>query len=166
MLYIPNFEQERLPTVGSPWFPPSVPPLLAVVTKRKRPSAGDFGDHEYGTRLDISMWARSSATSSERLALPSAQRLTRPPDNGTRHNGTSDKSTTDADRDAQHSFYVLILVARLLAVMPSAVASHYLSNPLFGCSRQCTDEAASTIHSRWSGAIQSQKNETQFRADC
>lgn len=27
-LYIPNFEQERLPTVGSPWFPPSVPPLI------------------------------------------------------------------------------------------------------------------------------------------
>jgi hypothetical protein len=55
MLYIPNFEQERLPTVGSPWFPPSVAPLDAVVKKRKRPSAGDFGDHEYGTRLDISM---------------------------------------------------------------------------------------------------------------
>jgi hypothetical protein len=55
VLYIPNFEQERLPTVGSPWFPPSVPPLAAVVKKRKRPSAGDFGDHEYGTRLDISM---------------------------------------------------------------------------------------------------------------
>jgi hypothetical protein len=55
MLYIPNFEQERLPTVGSPWFPPSVPPLHAVVNRRKRPSAGDFGDHEYGARLDISM---------------------------------------------------------------------------------------------------------------
>mgnify|MGYP003394424038 CR=1 FL=1 len=55
MLYIPNFEQERLPTVGSPWFPPSVAPSAAVVKKRKRPSAGDFGDHEYGTRLDISM---------------------------------------------------------------------------------------------------------------
>ena len=55
MLYIPNFEQERLPTVGSPWFPPSVAPFDAVVKKRKRPSAGDFGDHEYGTRLDISM---------------------------------------------------------------------------------------------------------------
>ena len=54
-LYIPNFEQERQPTVGSPWYPPSVPPLDAVVTKRKRPSAGDFGDHEYGARLDISM---------------------------------------------------------------------------------------------------------------
>jgi len=55
LLYIPNFEQERLPTVGSPWFPPSVPPLNAIVRKRKRPSAGDFGDHEYGARLDISM---------------------------------------------------------------------------------------------------------------
>jgi hypothetical protein len=55
LLYIPNFEQERLPTVGSPWFPPSVPPLNAIVKKRKRPSAGDFGDHEYGARLDISL---------------------------------------------------------------------------------------------------------------
>ena len=55
LLYIPNFEQERLPTVGSPWFPPSVPPLQARVNKRKRPSAADFGDHEYGARLDISM---------------------------------------------------------------------------------------------------------------
>lgn len=55
LLYIPNFEQERLPVLGSPWFPPSVPPNTAIVNKRKRPSAGDFGDHEYGARLDISM---------------------------------------------------------------------------------------------------------------
>jgi len=55
LLYIPNFEQERLPKVGSPWFPPSVPPPDAIFNKRKRPSAGDFGDHEYGARLDISM---------------------------------------------------------------------------------------------------------------
>ena len=26
LLYIPNFEQDRLPVLGSPWFPPSVPP--------------------------------------------------------------------------------------------------------------------------------------------
>lgn len=55
LLYIPNFEQERLPTLGSPWFPPSAPAIDAVFKKRKRPSAGDFGDHEYGARLDISM---------------------------------------------------------------------------------------------------------------
>lgn len=55
LLYIPNFEQERLPVLGSPWFPPSVPPLNALLKNRKRPSAGDFGDHEYGARLDISM---------------------------------------------------------------------------------------------------------------
>lgn len=54
-LYIPNFEQERLPTLGSPWYPPSVPPLDAVLRKRKRPHTGHFGDHEYGARLDLSM---------------------------------------------------------------------------------------------------------------
>ena len=32
-LYIPNFEQERLPIVGSPWFPPSVPPLSTAVAQ-------------------------------------------------------------------------------------------------------------------------------------
>jgi hypothetical protein len=55
LLYIPNFEQDRLPVPGSPWFPPSVPPLDATVNRRKRPSASHFGDHEYGARLDISM---------------------------------------------------------------------------------------------------------------
>jgi len=55
LLYIPNFEQERFPVPGSPWFPPSVAPSDAIFNKRKRPSAGDFGDHEYGARLDISM---------------------------------------------------------------------------------------------------------------
>ncbi len=55
LLYIPNFEQERFPVPGSPWFPPSVPPTNAIINKRKRPSAGDFGDHAYGARLDISM---------------------------------------------------------------------------------------------------------------
>ncbi len=55
LLYIPNFEQERLPALGSPWYPPSVAPSDAIFKKRKRPSAGDFGDHEYGARLDISM---------------------------------------------------------------------------------------------------------------
>lgn len=55
LLYIPNFEQERQPVRGSPWFPPSVLLSTAMVRDRKRPSAGDFGDHEYGARLDISM---------------------------------------------------------------------------------------------------------------
>jgi hypothetical protein len=55
LLYIPNFEQDRLPAPGSPWFPPSAPPTDAVFKKRKRPSAGDFGDHEYGAWLDLSM---------------------------------------------------------------------------------------------------------------
>ncbi|MBI3757357.1 MAG: hypothetical protein HY267_05210 [Deltaproteobacteria bacterium] len=55
LLYIPNFEQDRLPAPGSPWFPPSAPPLDAIVNKRKHPRTGHFGDHEYGARLDISM---------------------------------------------------------------------------------------------------------------
>jgi len=73
LLYIPNFEQDRQAVVGSPWFSPSVPPSDTVVKanedilegrmnargdiirKRKRPSAGDWGDHEFGVRLDVSM---------------------------------------------------------------------------------------------------------------
>jgi hypothetical protein len=64
-LYIPNFEQDRGPVLGNPWFPPGgdfeiqdngiVAPAGTIVRKRKRPSAGDFGDHEYGVRLDVSM---------------------------------------------------------------------------------------------------------------
>lgn len=64
-LYIPNFEQNRQPVPGSPWFSPRVPPndsvrkatlaLPASQIKRKRPSSGDWGDHEYGVRLDVSM---------------------------------------------------------------------------------------------------------------
>jgi hypothetical protein len=65
LLYIPNFEQNRQPVPGSPWFSPSVPPRDTVRKallegprsriKRKRPSPGDWGDHEYGARLDVSM---------------------------------------------------------------------------------------------------------------
>lgn len=64
-LYIPNFEQNRQPVPGSPWFSPSVPQrdtdlkarlaLPASTRKRKRPSSWDWGDHEYGLRLDVSM---------------------------------------------------------------------------------------------------------------
>ena len=71
LLYIPNFEQDHQPVPGSPWFSPRIPPTDTVVKaildgrtvpttgdlvrKRKRPSAGDWGDHEYGARLDVSM---------------------------------------------------------------------------------------------------------------
>jgi len=73
LLYIPNFEQDRQAVVGAPWFSPSVPPSDTVVKanedilegrmnargdiiqKRKRPSTGDWGDHEFGARLDVSM---------------------------------------------------------------------------------------------------------------
>ena len=66
LLYIPNFEQNRQAVPGSPWFSPSIPPrdtirkafrwpLLKLAPKRKRPSPGDWGDHEYGARLDVSM---------------------------------------------------------------------------------------------------------------
>jgi hypothetical protein len=71
LLYIPNFEQDRFPAPGSPWFSPRIPPrdtvlkgivdgrivptTGSIVRKRKRPSAGDWGDHEYGARLDVSM---------------------------------------------------------------------------------------------------------------
>jgi len=73
LLYIPNFEQDRQPVYGSPWFSPRVPPadtvvkanedilegrataLGDVIRKRKHPSTADWGDHEYGARLDVSM---------------------------------------------------------------------------------------------------------------
>ncbi len=65
LLYIPNFEQNRQAVPGSPWFSPSIPPrdtirkasipLLKSARQRKRPSFADWGDHEYGARLDVSM---------------------------------------------------------------------------------------------------------------
>lgn len=72
-LYIFNYEQNRLPVPGSPWYSPSIPPPDTVVKAnenlllghenargdlirpRKHPSPGDWGDHEYGVRLDVSM---------------------------------------------------------------------------------------------------------------
>lgn len=65
LLYIPNFEQNRQAVPGSPWYSPSIPPrdtirkasipLLKSARQRKRPSLADWGDHEYGARLDVSM---------------------------------------------------------------------------------------------------------------
>ncbi len=71
LLYIPNFEQDRLPVPGSPWYSPRIPPLDTttkaildgrllpttgdIVLRRKRPVFGHLGDHEYVARLDVSM---------------------------------------------------------------------------------------------------------------
>jgi hypothetical protein len=73
LLYIPNYEQDRQAVYGAPWFSPSVPPMDTevkankailegredaqgdTILKPKRPSAWDWGDHEYGARLDVSM---------------------------------------------------------------------------------------------------------------
>ena len=69
-LWIPNFEQDRNPVPGSPWYSPLIPPqddeLKAILDgrsvasgdtfrKTRRPSAGDFSDHQYAARLDVSM---------------------------------------------------------------------------------------------------------------
>jgi len=70
LLYIPNFEQDRLPAPGSPWYPPSIPPSDDVVRDviagrvppsgdrvldRRKPRLKHFDDHEYGVRADFSM---------------------------------------------------------------------------------------------------------------
>ena len=69
-LWIPNFEHDRNPVPGSPWYSPLYAPrdedLKAILDGRasptgdtyrrtKRPSAGDFSDHQYAARLDVSM---------------------------------------------------------------------------------------------------------------
>ena len=74
LLYIPHFEHDRSAGFGSPWAAPFLPPggeeLLTsdrdvlhgrkdffgnYILKRRRPSSGNWGDHEYGVRLDVSM---------------------------------------------------------------------------------------------------------------
>lgn len=70
LLYIPNFEQDRLPPPGSPWYPPSIPPPDSVVRdviagrvapagdrvlERRKPKLRHWDDHEYGMRADFSM---------------------------------------------------------------------------------------------------------------
>ncbi len=52
MLYIFDFEQDRLPLPGSPWFSPNIPPSSDVVLPAQRPDAGHFDDHQYGIRVD------------------------------------------------------------------------------------------------------------------
>ncbi len=70
LLWIPNFEQDRNAVPGSPWYSPLIGPRDDTVKARldgrematgdayrttRRPSAGDFGDHQYAMRLDVSM---------------------------------------------------------------------------------------------------------------
>jgi hypothetical protein len=70
LLYIPNFEQDRLTPEGSPWFPPSVPPpdsvvraelagnappVGPIVLDRQKPKWSHFDDHQGGVRVDFSM---------------------------------------------------------------------------------------------------------------
>lgn len=58
MLYIFDFEHDRNPLPGSPWFSPLIPPA-ALQTDRllptARPETSDFGDHEFGLRFDRSL---------------------------------------------------------------------------------------------------------------
>ena len=60
VLYIFDFEQDRQPLPGSPWFSPLIPPVTAnsdIVLPTKRVESGDFGDHEFGLRFDRSAGA-------------------------------------------------------------------------------------------------------------
>lgn len=60
LLYIFDFEQDRQPLPGSPWFSPLIPPQTAgsdLVLPTRRVESGDFGDHEFGMRFDRSAGA-------------------------------------------------------------------------------------------------------------
>ncbi|MEQ8232543.1 MAG: DUF1302 family protein, partial [Gammaproteobacteria bacterium] len=53
LLYVFDFEHARLPLPGSPWASPLAPPTSTdVMLPARRPEAGDFGDHQYGIRVD------------------------------------------------------------------------------------------------------------------
>jgi hypothetical protein len=57
LLYIVDFEQDRQPLPGSPWYSPLIPPaaLLTDISRPvNRPQTSDFGDHEFGMRFDRS----------------------------------------------------------------------------------------------------------------
>lgn len=58
LLYIFDFEQDRLAPPGSPWFSPAIPPPTAdILLPTRRPETSDFGDHEFGMRFDRSAGA-------------------------------------------------------------------------------------------------------------
>lgn len=57
LLYVFDFEQDRLPVEGSPWYSPQIPPAgpgSDIVLPAVRPQADDFSDHQYGMRVDRS----------------------------------------------------------------------------------------------------------------
>ncbi len=57
LLYIVDFEQDRQPLPGSPWFSPLIPPaslVTDITLPVKRPQTSDFEDHEFGMRFDRS----------------------------------------------------------------------------------------------------------------
>ncbi|MCB1749839.1 MAG: hypothetical protein H6977_08880 [Gammaproteobacteria bacterium] len=58
LLYIFDFEHDRQPLPGSPWYSPLIPPTTNdVIVGVRRPEAGDFDDHQYGIRVDRSAGA-------------------------------------------------------------------------------------------------------------
>ncbi|MEX2482302.1 MAG: DUF1302 family protein [Gammaproteobacteria bacterium] len=58
LLYIFDFEHDRQALPGSPWASPQLPPTSNdLVLPTRRPRAGDFGDHQYGLRVDRSAGA-------------------------------------------------------------------------------------------------------------
>ena len=60
LLYIVDFEQDRQPLPGSPWFSPLIPPATPssdISLPVKRPQTSDFDDHEFGMRFDRSAGA-------------------------------------------------------------------------------------------------------------
>ncbi|MGD9603049.1 MAG: DUF1302 family protein [Gammaproteobacteria bacterium] len=55
LLYIFDFEQDRQPLPGSPWFSPLIPATSIDTTLPvQRPQTSSFGDHEFGMRFDRS----------------------------------------------------------------------------------------------------------------
>lgn len=58
LLYLIDFEHDRQPVPGSPWASPLVPPTTNdIVQTTRRPQADNFGDHQYGLRVDRSAGA-------------------------------------------------------------------------------------------------------------
>lgn len=58
LLYVFDFEQDRFPLPGSPWYSPAFPPTNPeVVLPSRRPRASNFDEHQYGMRFDRSAGA-------------------------------------------------------------------------------------------------------------
>jgi len=60
LLYVFDFEEDRLALPGSPWASPALPPPgpgADIVLDPIRPDAGEFDSHQYGLRVDRSAGA-------------------------------------------------------------------------------------------------------------